>query len=201
MRRQTGRPSTKGALRWSHRACVLSRSSQEFLPSLALATSADAADPNHRIERSRRHRLAHSHSALDLPGARHGARPSRPRARQPRQRGGDLAGAAVQYGFASQHSRTNNGGDGSERIDLRGLGPQRTLVLLNGRRFLNGGIGADSSVDLTSIPVAMIDRVEVLTSDATAIYGADAVGGVVNIITRDKFHGLEVKRQSFADLA
>jgi iron complex outermembrane receptor protein len=90
------------------------------------------------------------------------------------------------------NTHVNNGGDGSERIDLRGLGPQRTLVLLNGRRFLNGGIGADSSVDLTSIPVAMIDRVEVLTSDATAIYGADAVAGVVNIITRNKFHGLEL---------
>jgi len=90
------------------------------------------------------------------------------------------------------NTHVNNGGDGSERIDLRGLGPQRTLILLNGRRFLNGGIGADASVDLTSIPVAMIDRVEVLTSDATAIYGADAVAGVVNIITRDKFHGIEL---------
>lgn len=89
------------------------------------------------------------------------------------------------------NTHVNNGGDGSERIDLRGLGSQRTLVLLNGRRFLNSGIGADSSVDLTSIPVAMIERVEVLTSDATAIYGADAVAGVVNLITREHFHGFE----------
>jgi iron complex outermembrane recepter protein len=89
------------------------------------------------------------------------------------------------------NTNVDNGGDGAERIDLRGLGPQRTLVLLNGRRMMNGGIGADSAVDLTSIPVAMIERVEVLTSDATAIYGADAVGGVVNLITREHFRGFE----------
>ena len=90
------------------------------------------------------------------------------------------------------NANVNNGGDGSARVDLRGLGPQRTLVLLNGRRLPNGGIGADSSADLNSIPVSMIDRVEVLTSDATTVYGADAVAGVINVITRNSFHGFEV---------
>ena len=91
------------------------------------------------------------------------------------------------------NSNVNNGGDGSERVDLRGLGPERTLVLLNGRRLPNGGIGADASVDLSSLPVSLIERIEVLTSGASAIYGADAVAGVINVITRDSFHGFEVQ--------
>ena len=80
-------------------------------------------------------------------------------------------------------------GDGSTRIALRG---HSTLVLLNGRRFPNGGLGADASVDLNSIPMAFIERVEVLASGASAIYGADAVGGVVNIVTRREADGVEV---------
>ncbi len=91
------------------------------------------------------------------------------------------------------NTNVNNGGDGSARVDLRGLGPARTLVLLNGRRLPNGGIGADASVDLNSIPVSMIERVEVLTSGASAIYGADAVAGVINILTRRSFRGLELE--------
>ncbi len=80
-------------------------------------------------------------------------------------------------------------GDGSTRIALRG---HSTLVLLNGRRFPNGGIGADASVDLNSIPMAFIERIEVLASGASAVYGADAVGGVVNIVTRREAQGLEL---------
>jgi outer membrane cobalamin receptor len=80
-------------------------------------------------------------------------------------------------------------GDGSTRIDLRGLGAERTLVLLNGRRFVSGGLGADASVDLNTIPLAMIERVEIAASGASAIYGADAVAGVVNIITRRDYSG------------
>jgi iron complex outermembrane recepter protein len=83
----------------------------------------------------------------------------------------------------------NNGGDGSTRIDLRGLGADRTLVLLNGRRLVPGGTGVSSSVDLNAIPIAIIERVEVLKDGASAIYGSDAIGGVVNIITRDDFDG------------
>ena len=90
------------------------------------------------------------------------------------------------------NTQANNGGDGSTRISLRGLGTQRTLVLLNGRRYVAGGTGANGSVDLNSIPASVIDRIEVLKDGASAVYGSDAVGGVVNIITRSGLEGLEV---------
>ncbi|MDI4635214.1 TonB-dependent receptor [Pelomonas sp. V22] len=82
-------------------------------------------------------------------------------------------------------------GYGTTQVNLRGLGINRTLVLLNGRRVVNGGTGANSSVDLNMIPVAMIERVEVLKDGASAIYGADAVAGVVNIITKTGLKGGE----------
>jgi iron complex outermembrane recepter protein len=85
----------------------------------------------------------------------------------------------------------NNGGDGSTRIDLRGLGADRTLVLINGRRHVPGGVDRNASVDLNALPLAIIKRVEVLKDGASAIYGSDALGGVVNIITRDDFDGTE----------
>ena len=90
------------------------------------------------------------------------------------------------------NTSVNNGGDGSTRVGLRSLGDRRTLVLLNGRRFVPGGVGADSSVDLNSIPTAAIERIEVLKDGASAVYGSDAVAGVVNIITRRRFNGTEV---------
>lgn len=83
-------------------------------------------------------------------------------------------------------------GDGSARINLHGLGPERTLVLLNGRRFIYGGIGADMSVDLNTIPLAMIDRVEIYAGGASSIYGSDAMAGVVNVITRSDFSGAQL---------
>ena len=89
------------------------------------------------------------------------------------------------------NAQVNNGGDGSTRIDLRGLGPQRTLTLLNGRRIVSGGTGADPSPDLNAIPLAVIERVEVLKDGASAVYGSDAISGVVNIITRRDFDGTE----------
>ena len=89
------------------------------------------------------------------------------------------------------NTQANNGGDGSTRISLRGLGAHRTLVLLNGRRFVPGGTGANSSVDLNAIPASAVERVEVLKDGASAVYGSDAVGGVVNIITRSETEGLE----------
>jgi len=100
---------------------------------------------------------------------------------------------ALPYNSGSApNTNVNNGGDGAVRLDLRALGPQRTLVLLNGRRLPNGGIGGDSSVDIDSLPLSMVDRVEVLTTGASAIYGADAIGGVVNVITRRDVDGLEM---------
>ncbi|MCS6174247.1 TonB-dependent receptor plug domain-containing protein [Shewanella baltica] len=96
-----------------------------------------------------------------------------------------MAGAAI-------GSTTNNGADGVAQVDLRGMGSQRTLVLLNGRRMVNSGSGADSSVDLNSIPVAMIARVEILKDGASAVYGSDAIAGVVNIITKKDFEGFQL---------
>lgn len=91
-----------------------------------------------------------------------------------------------------QNTNVNNGGDGATRVDLRGLGSERTLVLVNGRRFVYGGLGGDASVDLNMIPLSMIERTEVLGVGSSTVYGADAVGGVVNLITRRDFHGVEV---------
>ncbi|MDX2142387.1 MAG: TonB-dependent receptor [Rhodospirillaceae bacterium] len=83
-------------------------------------------------------------------------------------------------------------GWGTTQVNLRGLGINRTLVLLDGRRLVNGGTGANSSPDLSMIPTSLIGRMEVLKDGASAIYGADAVAGVVNIITRDDLEGLKM---------
>jgi iron complex outermembrane recepter protein len=82
----------------------------------------------------------------------------------------------------------NNGGSGATTVDLRNLGSNRVLVLVNGRRW-SSGIGG--SVDLNNIPVPVIERIEVLKDGASAIYGSDAITGVVNIITRTDFEGME----------
>ena len=84
---------------------------------------------------------------------------------------------------------TNNGGNGSVQIDLRGMGVNRTLTLVNGQRVVDGG-------DYQAIPSTMIERVEILKDGASAVYGADAVSGVVNIITRRDFEGIEVSIQT-----
>ncbi|HSR99250.1 MAG TPA: TonB-dependent receptor [Kofleriaceae bacterium] len=89
------------------------------------------------------------------------------------------------------NAQLNLGGDGATRINLRGLGVARTLTLINGRRVVPGGWGANTSVDFNSIPLAIVDRVEVLKDGASAVYGSDAVGGVVNIITRSDYEGSE----------
>ncbi|CAM3092535.1 TonB-dependent receptor [Pseudoalteromonas atlantica] len=95
-------------------------------------------------------------------------------------------------GGAMTNPGINNGSGGNASIDLRGLGSQRTLVLVNGRRMINSGTGAASTVDLNTIPVSMIKSVEVLKDGASAVYGTDAVAGVVNIILKDDFEGLDM---------
>jgi outer membrane receptor protein involved in Fe transport len=103
---------------------------------------------------------------------------------------GDFLQSLPEQGNAI-NTQVNNGGNGATRVNLRGLGTYRTLVLVNGRRFVPGGSGADSSVDLNSIPTAVIERVEVLKDGASAVYGSDAIAGVVNIITRRRMKGAE----------
>lgn len=87
----------------------------------------------------------------------------------------------------------NNGGDGSTSVDLRGIGTNRTLVLLDGRRIVPFGL--DNVVDLNTIPLPLVERVDVVTGGASSVYGADAVAGVVNYITKRDFSGVEADVQ------
>ncbi|MEO5732818.1 MAG: TonB-dependent receptor [Rubrivivax sp.] len=100
---------------------------------------------------------------------------------------------AIQLVTASQSSTSSlnsigSGTGGASYANLRAIGENKTLVLLNGRRIASFAFGANA-VDLTSIPFAVIDRVEVLRDGASALYGTDAVGGVINFITKKAFKG------------
>lgn len=87
---------------------------------------------------------------------------------------------------AARNSAINNGGNGEERVDLRNLGEARTLVLLNGRRL---STTLDGAVDLSAIPLAAIERIEVLRDGAAAQYGSDAIAGVINIVLKNDASG------------
>jgi len=95
-----------------------------------------------------------------------------------------VAGAAINAAV------NNGGGFGEANVELRGLDAKRTLVLLNGRRI--GLVGASGAVDVNQIPVNILDHIEVLKEGAGAVYGSDAIAGVVNFITRKHSEGLEV---------
>lgn len=110
---------------------------------------------------------------------------------------GDIIAQLPSVGsFYTNRSNSNNFGNsaGISEVDLRNLGPSRTLVLVDGQRHVNGDI-ATQGVDTNSIPTALVDHVEVITGGASAIYGSDAVSGVVNIILKKNFEGLEVEAQ------
>jgi len=94
--------------------------------------------------------------------------------------------------FAGQNSTVSNGSDGTATVDLRGLGPQRTLVLVNGRRLGPGAGDGRSFSDINEIPAALIDRIDILTGGASAVYGADAVAGVVNFVLNTHFQGIKI---------
>ncbi len=91
--------------------------------------------------------------------------------------------------FSQQNSTIANGSTGSATVDLRNLGSQRTLVLINGRRMVAGDIFSNSA-DLNFIPSSLVKRVDVLTGGASSVYGADAVTGVVNFILDTDFEGV-----------
>jgi outer membrane receptor protein involved in Fe transport len=95
-------------------------------------------------------------------------------------------------------SRTNSNflvsSAGVATVDLRNLGTDRTLVLVDGRRFVSGVPGSQA-VDLNAIPTAFIERIDILTGGASSIYGSDAVAGVVNIIYKKNFEGVEFDAQ------
>ncbi len=100
---------------------------------------------------------------------------------------------ALQSSSTSEQSFGSQGNTGPNTnvLSLRALGPNRTLVLVNGRRHVGGQAGS-SAVDIGSIPAALVDRVEVLTGGASAVYGADAVTGVVNFVLRDDLDGFSI---------
>ena len=85
----------------------------------------------------------------------------------------------------------NNGNPGIASVSLRGLGPNRTLTLVNGKRFASASV--NGFVDLNMIPTAIVERVEVLRDGASTVYGSDAIAGVVNIITKKDFEGVDVQ--------
>jgi len=87
-------------------------------------------------------------------------------------------------------SAVNNGNAGASTVDLRGLGTNRNLVLLDGRRIAPSGL--DGVVDTNNIPVALLERADILTGGASTTYGADAVSGVVNFVTKRDFSGVEL---------
>lgn len=108
----------------------------------------------------------------------------------------DMATQLAQFAPAFGESRTQStfsgvGTSGLNRANLRNLGSVRSLVLVNGRR-VPGGSSVSTAPDFNSIPTANIERVEIITGGASAVYGADAVAGVVNIITRKNVQGVEV---------
>jgi iron complex outermembrane recepter protein len=97
--------------------------------------------------------------------------------------------------FAAQGGNISNGGSGTSTLNLRNLGSNRTLVLVNGRRLPAGDPLGPIAPDVNQIPAPLIQRVEVLTGGAGAVYGSDAVAGVVNFIMKDDFEGVEVDGQ------
>ena len=85
----------------------------------------------------------------------------------------------------------NNGTEGAATVDLRGLGPERNLLLLNGKRMVPFNFNGE--VDTATIPTALIERVDVVTGGASAVYGSDAIAGAVNFILKRNFEGVEIK--------
>jgi outer membrane receptor protein involved in Fe transport len=98
---------------------------------------------------------------------------------------------AIDVGIGEGNAQGQSWDAGVASVDLRGLGVNRTLTLLDGHRRVSGS-AQSSAVDLNMIPEAMIDHIEVVTGGAAAIYGADAVTGAVNVITRKDFSGLQL---------
>lgn len=108
----------------------------------------------------------------------------------------DLATSLPQFTPAFGSSRTQStfsgvAASGLNQANLRNLGAVRSVVLINGRR-VPGGTSTNTAVDFNTIPTANIERIETLTGGASAIYGADAVAGVINLITRRDFEGIEI---------
>ncbi|MCC4591667.1 TonB-dependent receptor [Xanthomonas campestris pv. cannae] len=114
------------------------------------------------------------------------------------QRLPDVLRALTQNGGETQSQQSASGADytpGAEQVSLRGLGPNHTLVLISGRRVADFPLpfnGRSNFVDVASIPLAMVERIEVLSGSASAIYGSDAIAGVINILLKRDADGTTV---------
>ena len=91
---------------------------------------------------------------------------------------------------------SNNPGTGAATLDLRGLGSVRTLILVNGRRWIANDAGQIPEIDVNTIPSALIDRVDIVTGGASAVYGSDAVTGVINFVLKQKVNGLHLEARN-----
>lgn len=108
----------------------------------------------------------------------------------------DVLNSQPQY-IGGYTSRSNNPGTGAAELDLRGLGPSRNLVLVNGRRYVF--FEQDMVTDINTIPAALVERVETVTGGSSAVYGSDAIAGVTNFILRTSFEGIEARAQFGGD--
>lgn len=104
-----------------------------------------------------------------------------------------LIGSSGSYESANGNSGTQTG---INALNMRNLGSNRTLVLVNGRRHVSSVATGEPLVDTNTIPTALVERVDVLTGGASAVYGADAVSGAVNFVLKDDFEGLSVRTQA-----
>mgnify|MGYP001760679947 FL=1 len=110
----------------------------------------------------------------------------------------DVLRAITQNGGETQSQQSANGADfspGAQQVDLRGLGPNHTLVLVNGRRIADFPLpfkGRSNFTDISNIPLGMIERIEILSGSASAVYGSDAISGVVNFILKKHADGTTV---------
>ena len=105
----------------------------------------------------------------------------------------DLLRSTTYNAFGSFRERSGTSFGQVALVSLRGLGPARTAVLVNGRRVPGNPFTGTAAVDLNSIPLVAIERIEVLTDSASAVYGTDALGGVVNVILRKDYEGAEME--------
>lgn len=91
---------------------------------------------------------------------------------------------------------SNNPGTGAATLDLRGLGSVRTLILVNGRRWIANNAGQTPEIDVNTIPAALISRVDIVTGGASAVYGSDAVTGVINFVLKSRLEGLYLEARN-----
>ncbi len=108
------------------------------------------------------------------------------------QTAADILRTTTFNSFGSFRERSGSAGGQAALVDLRGLGASRTAVLINGRRLPGTALFGSSAANLNTVPIAAIERVEILTGGASAIYGADAIAGVINIILRSDYEGAEI---------